>query len=291
MGDGQSSSELIRFAGFELDKQAGELRKDGNRIRLQEQPLQILHMLLDHPGRTVTREELRQKIWPSQTFVDFDHGINNAINRLREALGDTAETPRFIETLPRRGYRFIASCEVKASATPGRIGSLAVLPLENLSGDPREEYFADGMTEALITNLAKISALQVVSRTSAMHYKGVHRPVREIARELQVDAIVEGTVTRSGQRVRISAQLIQAHSDSHLWAESYDRDVCDVLDLQFEVARAIAREVQVKVSPHEQTQLTRSRTVVPEAYEAYLRGPTLLEQAYGRSYETGPHLF
>ena len=287
MGGGRSSGELIRFARFELDKHSGELRRDGNRIRLQEQPLQILQILLEQPGRIFTREELRQKIWPSDTFVDFDHGINNAIKRLREALGDTAETPRFIETLPKRGYRFIASCGVEASETPACIQSLAVLPLENLSGDPKEEYFADGMTEALITNLAKISALQVVSRTSAMHYKGVHRPVREIARELQVDAIVEGTVARFGPRVRISAQLIHAHSDSHLWAESYNRDLSDVLDLQFEVARAIAREVQVKLSPHEHTQLTRSRTVVPEAYEAYLRGRHYWNKRTGEAMKQG----
>jgi TolB-like protein len=269
----RSSPDLVRFAGFELDPQAGELRKnDGTRIRLQEQPLQILRILLEQPGRIIAREELRQKIWPSDTFVDFDHGINNAIKRLREALGDTADTPLYIETLPRRGYRFIGKAEVSVAPAPRRIQSLAVLPLENLSGDPEQEYFADGMTEALITSLAKISALQVVSRTSAMQYKGVHRQLREIARELQVDSVVEGTVMRSGPRVRISAQLINAHTDAHLWAETYDRDLRDVLELQSEVARAIAREVQVKVRPQEQSQLARIRPVDPEAYEAYLKG-------------------
>jgi TolB-like protein/Flp pilus assembly protein TadD len=269
----RSSSDLVRFAGFELDPHAGELRKDdGTRIRLQEQPLQILRILLEQPGRIIAREELRQKIWPSDTFVDFDHGINNAIKRLREALGDTAETPHYIETLPRRGYRFIGKAEVDVAPATRRIQSLAVLPLENLSGDPEQEYFADGMTEALITNLAKISALQVVSRTSAMQYKGVHRQLREIARELQVDSVVEGTVMRSGPRVRISAQLINAHTDAHLWAETYDRDLRDVLELQSEVARAIAREVQVKVRPQEQSQLARTRPVDPDAYEAYLKG-------------------
>src|ERR1700757_1887021 len=236
----RSSSDLVHFAGFELDPQAGELRnEDGVRIRLQEQPLQILRILLEQPGKIITRDELRQKIWPSDTFVDFDHGINNAVKRLREALGDTAETPRFVETLPRRGYRFIGTAEPAKPSSNPCIESLAVLPLENLSRDPQQEYFADGMTEALITNLAKISALQVVSRTSAMHYKGVHRPLREIARELQVDGVVEGTVMRSGSRVRISAQLINAHTDAHLWAEIYDRDLRDVLELQSEVARAI----------------------------------------------------
>src|SRR6266567_2414265 len=197
--------EITRFARrlcfgqFEMDGTTGELRKDGTKIRLQEQPLQILQILLEHPGELVSREALRKRVWPTDTFVDFDHGINNAIKRLREALADTAETPRYVETLPRRGYRFIAGTDVPVQAAAGRIQSLAVLPLENLARDPEQEYFADGLTEALITSLAKISALSVVSRTTAMHYKGAHRPLPEIARELQVDGIVEGTVVRSGE--------------------------------------------------------------------------------------------
>src|SRR6266851_2887382 len=283
MEDSRSSHAVVRFGAFELDQHAGELHKDGIRIRLQEQPLQLLQILLEQPGKLVPREELRQRVWPSDTFVDFDHGINNAIKRLREALGDTAETPRFVETLPRRGYRFIG--EVESDAPEMR--SLAVLPLENLSRDPEQEFFADGMTEALITTLAKISALQVVSRTSAMHFKGVHRPLREIARELQVDGIVEGTVMRSGLRVRISAQLINARTDAHVWAENYDRDLRDVLELQSEVARAIAREVQVKVTPLEQTQLARTRPVDPEAYEAYLKGRYYWNKRTGESMKQG----
>src|SRR5438034_5611427 len=196
----------VRFGAFELDQDAGELRKQGTRMKLQEQPLQMLQVLLQRPGEVVTREELQQKIWPSDTFVDFDHGINNAIKRLREALGDAAETPHYIETLPRRGYRFIGKIE---RGTP-KFRSLAVLPLENLSHDPEQEYFAEGLTEALITTLAKIGELRVVSRTSAMQYKGVHRPLCDIAQELRVDGIIEGTVLRAGQRVRISTQLIDA---------------------------------------------------------------------------------
>src|SRR5207244_7660574 len=160
MQDFRSSQGNVRFGAFELDEDAGELRREGIKVRLQEQPLQILQILLEQPGKVITREELRKRIWPSDTFVDFDHGINNAIKRLREALADTAETPRYIETLPRRGYRFIAGIDVPVQAAPGRIQSLAVLPLENLSHDPEQEYFADGLTEALITNLAKISALR-----------------------------------------------------------------------------------------------------------------------------------
>jgi TolB-like protein/Tfp pilus assembly protein PilF len=258
----------IRFGAFEVDARNGELRKQGTRIRLQEQPFQLLQILLEHPGEVVTREELRRRIWPGDTFVDFDHGLNNAIKRLREALSDSAEAPRYVETIPKRGYRFIGSLTAK----PGRIESLAVLPLENLSRDPEQEYFADGMTEALISTLARIGALRVVSRTTAMHYKGVHRPLREIAQELHVDGVVEGTVLRCGDRARISVQLIDAHADTHLWAESYDRDLRDILALHSEVAQAIAREVSVKLTPHDQANFAHMRPVDPEAYEAHLKG-------------------
>ncbi len=221
----------ISFGVFEVDLRARELRKEGVKLKLQEQPLEVLQVLLEKPGEIVTREELQQRIWPSDTFVDFDHGLYNAIKRLREALGDSAETPRFIETLSRRGYRFVGKIECEAP----QMRSLAVLPLENLSRDPEQEYFAEGLTEALITTLAKIGELRVVSRTSAMQYKGVHKPLREIARELEVDAIVEGSVLRAGRRVRITAQLIDAAKEAHLWAESYERDLRNVLALQSEV--------------------------------------------------------
>src|SRR4029077_3891073 len=168
------SHRRVRFGSFEMDEIAGELSKGGAKIRLQEQPFQMLQILLERPGEVVTREEIRKRVWPSDTFVDFDHGINNAIKRLREALGDTAETPRFIETLPRRGYRFVGMVEAPRHSGHAPIESMVVLPLENLSRDPEQEYFTDGLTEALITSLAKIGALRVVSRTTAMHYKGVH---------------------------------------------------------------------------------------------------------------------
>src|SRR2546421_5084135 len=267
------SHGTVRFGDFELDQDTGELRREGTKVRLQEQPLQILQILLEQPGKVILREELRKRVWPSDTFVDFDHGINNAIKRLREALGDVAETPRYIETLPRRGYRFIGITEYPRHGTASSILSLAVLPLENLSRDPEQEYFADGLTEALITSLAKISAIRVTSRTTAMQYKSVrNKSVSEIARELGVDAVVEGTVQRFGNRARISAQLIDGHTDSHLWAESYERDLRDILALQVEVASAIATEIQVKLTPQDRKQLARTRPVNPEAYEAYLKG-------------------
>ena len=267
------SETAVRFGVFEVDLRARELRKQGVRLKLQDQPLEVLLALLERPSEVVTRDELQQKIWPSDTFVDFDHGLYNAIKRLREALGENAEKPQYIETAPRRGYRFIGKIEAGQPTPVRRIRSLAVLPLENLSRDPEQEYFADGLTEALITSLAKISALRVVSRTSAMQYKSVrNKSVSEIARELGVDAVVEGTVQRFGDRARISAQLIDGHTDSHLWAESYERDLRDILALQVEVASAIATEIQVKLTPQDRKQLARTRPVNPEAYEAYLKG-------------------
>jgi len=314
----------FRFGDFQLDTRAGELRKHGVRLRLQGQPLQLLAALLNGAGDVVTREELRRQIWAADTFVDFDHSLHNAIARLREVLGDSAEMPRYIETLPRRGYRFIAPVETVAAVSPSpaahpevprrasaeskrppseamlaggillvfvigtafwlartmprhtsaapRLDSIAVLPLDNLSGDPSEEFFADGMTDQLITDLAGIGSLRVISRTSVMPYKGTKKGLPEIARELNVTAIVEGSVVRSGQRVRVTAQLIQAPTDQHLWAETYDRDLGDVLKLQGEVAYAIAQQVRAQLAPQQQAELRLANSVNPAAYDAYLRG-------------------
>jgi TolB-like protein/Tfp pilus assembly protein PilF len=264
----QGGLQKIRFGTFELDAGAGELHKHGIKIRIQDLPLQILHMLLEKPGRVVSRDELRSALWPTNSYIDFDQSLNRAINKLRDALGDSAETPQLIETLPRRGYRFIGTLATGAN----RIESLAVLPLENLSRDPEQEYFADGLTEALINALAKIGELRVVSRTSAMQYKGVHKPLPAIAQELGVDAIVEGTVLRSENRVRITAQLIDASRETHLWAENYERDLREVLTLQSEVAQAIAHNIRVKLAPVDQARFREVQPVDPEAYEAYLKG-------------------
>jgi TolB-like protein/DNA-binding winged helix-turn-helix (wHTH) protein/Tfp pilus assembly protein PilF len=312
------------FGDFELDTRTGELRKHGVRLRLQGQPLQVLAALLNGAGDVVTREELRRQIWAADTFVDFDHSLHNAIARLREALGDSAEIPRYIETLPRRGYRFIAPVETVEVVSPSRaaqpenpssisadskrspsraklaggilavfvigiafwlarptprhtaaaprLNSIAVLPLDNLSGDPSEEFFADGMTDQLITDLAEVGSLRVISRTSVMTYKGTKKSLPEIARELNVTAIVEGSVVRSGQRVRVTAQLIQAPTDQHLWAKTYDRDLGDILKLQGEVAYAIAQQVRAQFAPQQQAQLHLANSVNPAAYDAYLRG-------------------
>ena len=307
---------VFRFGPFAVDARTGELSQAGQRTPLRDQPLHLLLALLERPGELVTRDELTRRLWPADTFVDFDRGLNKAMNHLRDALGDSADHPRFIETLPRKGYRFIAPVSLDADnhesaaepAPPGRansrvwlavtaaclaaavvtaiavdaggirrwivgqravthIRSLAVIPLENLSGNPEEEYFADGMTDALITDLAKIASLRITSRTSVMKYKEKKRTIKDIGRELDVDAVVEGTVTRSGGRVRITAQLIQVSTDMHLWAEAYERDVSEVLELQRAVATDIARRIDIVVRP-----LDRPRIVQPEAYGLYLKG-------------------
>jgi TolB-like protein/DNA-binding winged helix-turn-helix (wHTH) protein/Tfp pilus assembly protein PilF len=322
------ASGRVRFDDFELDIRAGELRRQGVRLRLRGQPLQVLEILLERAGEVVTREELKSRIWPADTFVDFDHSLHNAVARIREVLGDSAENPRYIETLPRRGYRYIGPIEraqapsaspekpgnagavvslvapgkpksllvvlfravilcavpalglvawtlwesVRAKAAAAPIHSIAVLPLANLSGDPSEEFFADGMTDQLITDLAKVGSLRVISRTSVMQYKGTSKSLPEIARELNVDAIVEGSVIRSGQRVRVTAQLLEARTDRHIWAETYDRDRGDVLKLQEEVAGAIARQVRAEVTPARQEQIGTAGAVNPAAYDAYIQG-------------------
>jgi TolB-like protein/DNA-binding winged helix-turn-helix (wHTH) protein len=315
-----SVPQALRFGVFELDPRAGELRKKGMKIRLQGQPVEILAMLLERPGETITREELKKKLWPADTFVDFEQGLNNAMNRLRAALDDDAESPHFIETLPRHGYRFIglvngsgeapaegakrarsAEALIRLAALGAlallavvsvlmalnvrgwrnrlfmrspkpQIQALAVLPLTNLSGDPEQEYFADGMTESLITELGKISSPRVISRQSVMQYKSSKKSLQEIAGELKVDAVLEGAVVRSGDRMRVTIHLSRAFPERQLWAQEYDRSIRDVLSLQGEIARAITDEIQVKLTPEERTRLAISRSVNPKAQDDYLHG-------------------
>lgn len=312
-------SHIIRFGLFEVDLRAGELRKNGAKIRLQQQPFQILAILLQHPGDIVTREELSEQLWPTGTFVDFDHSLNAAIKRLRDALGESAENPIYIETLARRGYRFnapVQSTPAEASVLPDspapsrnitsrsaiyalagaglaivlllgaffwagrthrdastkkRIESLAVLPLENLSRDPEQEYFSDGMTGTLIDDLSKIRPLRILSRTSTVQYKGTKKSLPEIARELNVDAVIEGSVLRSGNRVRINVELIETQSDKHIWVESYDRELGDILKLHSEVAQAIANQVQIQLAPEQRARLHAAPTINQGAYEDYLK--------------------
>ena len=316
------SGHIVHFGPFHVDLHAAQLRHNDSRTKLPEQPFQVLVALLERPGDVITREELRQRLWGSDTFVDFEQGLNTAVKRLREALGDSAEKPQYIETVPRHGYRLMVPVErpdptpsladasarrrkiwlaalavlvvavaaglvwrqwLRDSFRPVKIESLAILPLVNLSGNPDEEYFADGMTEQLITELGKVSALRVISRQSVMRYKGTNKPVSQIARELHVDAVVEGSAMRAGDKVRITAQLVLANPERHLWSESYERNLRDVMTLQREVAQAIVHEIKLTLTPQGQQSLVNPRPVSPEAYEAFSRAAITLTDSVLRT--------
>lgn len=257
----------FRFGPYQVDVRTHELRKQGLRIKLRDKSFEILVCLLEHPNEVVTREQLRRQLWPEDVFVNFDDSLNTAVNRLRDALGEGPRKRRYIETLPRRGYRFVAPVE-QIRTTP----TLAVLPFENLSHAPDEDFFGDAMADALTTELGNVSSLRVISRQSVLHFKGSLRTAPDIARELKVDAIVEGSVLRAGDRIRITAQLVQVAPEHHLWANAYQFDLGDILTTLDQVARAIAGAVQVALTPSELARLSRLRPVNPEAHLAYLRG-------------------
>jgi TolB-like protein/DNA-binding winged helix-turn-helix (wHTH) protein/Tfp pilus assembly protein PilF len=345
-----ASSPSLRFGAYSLDLRAGELRKGASRIRLQEKPLRVLALLTERQGDLVTREELKRRLWPEDTFVDFETGLNTAVSKLRDALSDSADKPRYIETIPRRGYRFVVPVErtvgtagtrsgavangggtrtveialdrdsngaeaatVPANAPQRRKGisrrrrtfafglaliaivgavsvglhhfrarsappparaMLVVLPFENLTGDPSQDYVSDGFTEEMITQLGGLNPQQigVIARTSAMNYKNSSKSIKQIAQELGVNYVLEGSVRKAGDGLRITAQLIRADDQTHLWAREYDRPIGDLAKLQGEVAEDIAREIQVQLTPQEQVALSGQYAPAPKAYRSYLRG-------------------
>lgn len=354
MNSPDSSSRRVRSGLFEIDVNSGELHKNGRKLPLQDQPFRVLAMLLEHPGEMVTREQLQARLWPADTYVGFDEGLNTAIRKLRLAFGDSADNPRFIETLPRRGYRFIAPVsEIAASGAQGQAAALAdvpvdggnrdavgetvpgngvlarragditpapsrvrpwsgkilllsalalvliwagaifvmrqhrpagagshkrtmlaILPFQNLSGDPSQDYFSDGVTEETITDLGQLSPehLGVIARTSAMAYKHTDKTVNRIGSELGVDYILEGSVRRVGNKVRITAQLIRVSDQTHLWARSYDREMKDLIEVQNDIGKAIAEQVQANLTPQREVEMSGAHTVNPEAYDLYLKG-------------------
>jgi TolB-like protein/DNA-binding winged helix-turn-helix (wHTH) protein/Tfp pilus assembly protein PilF len=345
MSQSTTPQRILCFGSFQVDLGSRELRRQGLKISLQDQPFRLLALLLERAGEVVTREELRDKLWPADTFVDFDHSLNTAVRKLREALGDSAETPRYVETLARRGYRFVApvaalgptpppahsaAAEVASPSAPmtarrppsarrvvviaavltsaalvaywvggrtrpptqpGRRLTLAVLPFDNLSGDADQEYLSDGLTEEMITQLGRLEPdrLRVTARSSTWKYKHAERDIDRLRRELGADYVLEGSLRRSGERVRVTAQLIQAVDQTHVWAETYERDLRDVLVLESEVARAVARAIALTLTPDAQARLASARSVHPESYQDYLRGrffgnrrtAAALEQALG----------
>jgi TolB-like protein/DNA-binding winged helix-turn-helix (wHTH) protein/Flp pilus assembly protein TadD len=351
------SARTVAFGPFEFDSQSGDLRKHGLRLKLQGQPVQLLAELLQRPGELVTRDELRQALWPGETYVDFEHSLNAAMKRLRAALGDSAHSPRYIETLSRRGYRFIAPAQaiapaalavaaplvvapaepktprasdllpkseskkpglarprwvvaaavlvlsaaaattiarsgrLRRDAVPATIRSIAVLPLTNHSGGGDQEYFADAMTDAVRERLEDIASLRVISRTSSAHYRATSKTVPEIARELKVDAVVGGSVLRSGDRVRVQVELVQASSDTPLWSNSYDGDLHEVFALQASIASAIASAIRSKLTDTDRARLRRSRPSDPEAFQAYAKGRFLWNRRTPADLKTAISLF
>jgi TolB-like protein/Tfp pilus assembly protein PilF len=245
---------VVRFGAFELDLGSRELRSGDARLRLQDQPFEILRILLERPGDVVTREELSRRLWPNGTFVDFEHSLNAAVKRLRAALGDDADRPRFIETLPRRGYRFIAAladrdpAEVETEASPGLL-RLAVLPLANLSEDRSQDYFSDGLTEELIAQLGQMcrDRIAVIANRSSMMFKGTAQPIRDIAQSLRADYLLEGSLRREGLRIRITVRLVEGETETELWSDSHDRTVDDWLSVQADVATHVAQSLMVEL--------------------------------------------
>ena len=323
---------ILRFGPFEVDVSAGQLRKNGTNVHIQDKPLRLLAVLAGRHGKLVSREELHKALWPDQTFVEYEDGLNTAVKKLRETLSDRPEKPQFIETVPRRGYRFIVPVQevfdvpagsktdenlgtnaapaqsgfaVPAERRPLRwvillalpivivacayvawrhfrpkpqpgpaIAMLAVLPFENLTGDAEEEYVSDGFTEEIITQLGRLNhdQLRVIARTSMMTYKGSHKPIRQIASELGVNYVLEGSIRNTSDGLRVTAQLIRADDQTHLWAREYDRPLGDLVKVQGEVAEAVAQEIQVRLSPEAEQTLAGVARVDPEVYSAYLKG-------------------
>jgi TolB-like protein len=282
-------SSKLRFDGWVLDPESGDLERAGRRIHLPEQPVQLLQELIAHAGSVVTREQLIALLWP-KGVVDFDTSLNTLVRKLRGALGDPAETPRYIETLPRRGYRFIGTLDpdpehgsspaTHATGSPrtARRTSIAVLPLANLTPDPEKEYFGDGVADELINMLTRVPGLKVLARTSSFAYRGRQIDVRQIARDLGVDALLEGSVRSAGDRIRLSAQLVDGQSGYHLWSQSYERGFDDLFALQDELASAIVQAIRDTLNSSVDT-VTQSRpTEDLEAYQLYLRGRALMER-------------
>lgn len=272
----------IRFGAFEADLQAEELTRSGAKIRLQHQPFQVLAALLERPGEVIGRDELQRRIWATDTFVDFDRGLNKAINRLRSALGDSAAKPTIIETLGKRGYRFIASVERS-------IQSVAILPLENLSGDSSHDYWAEGITDELIVLVAKSTNARVISLNSVMRFKNSSLPLPQIASELGADAVIQGSILIGKGRIRLRAHLVEAHTDRHLWADSYESELGDALMVQVNMAKAVANCIRPHLMP--QIRVNKDRKVMPEVYDLYLRGRFLWNKRTKDGIERGIDCF
>ena len=271
----------FQFGVFEINPHTRELRKHGVKLKLQDQPFQILLLLLEHPSEIVTREEIQKRLWPENTYVDFDNAINSAIRKLRDALGDRSESPRFIETVSRRGYRFVApveflsassSVQISGTSARGDANSLAVLPFENSSGDPETEYLSDGIAETIMNNLSQIRELRVVARTTMLRYRGRDTDPQGVGRELKVSAVLTGKIVQRGERIQVQVELVDANDGSQLWGERYDRNAADIFSIEKDIAREISQSLRLRLSREELVRLARPYTGLKEAYHLYLKG-------------------
>jgi TolB-like protein/DNA-binding winged helix-turn-helix (wHTH) protein/Tfp pilus assembly protein PilF len=313
MQEPANRTQFARFGAFEVNFPAGELRKHGIRLKVQEQPFQVLELLLARPGELVTREAIQQKLWPSGTFVDFENGLNTAINRLREALGDSAENPRFIVTEPRRGYRFIGQVVKPVSESPSRLHSLAwaaiavtavvvalsvywflaaratirsiaILPLS--ASSPDIEYLSEGITDSLIDSVSRLPQVKVISHTSAFHYKGKVVDPHTVGNELGVGAILTGSVISRGNTMVVSVELVDTKDDTRLWGAQYDRKISDLLAMQADISHEIREQLRLHFTGEQKRRLTAPLTENPEAYQLFLRGQYYLFKRTPEDYET-----
>ena len=248
--DRMASNAIIRFGPFQLDLVTGELRRSNQRVKLAPQPSNLLILLTDRAGQLVTREDIQQRLWGADTYVDFEQGLNFSIRQIRTALGDDAEHPQFIETVPRRGYRFVAHVE-KSSET--LIGSLAVLPFENTSGDVDSQFLVDGLTESIIYRLARIQELRIIPRSTVFRYRGADKETHEIGRELQVRAVVTGRAQKSGDDLILAVELIDVDKRSQTWGERFRRKLTDIFEMQENIANQICEKLQIELSASTQT--------------------------------------
>lgn len=322
----------VRLGEFQMDFASGELRQNGHMVRLKPQPSRILSLLVARPGQIVSREQIQREIWGGDTFVDFERGLNSCIKQIRAAFGDDPETPRYIETIPRRGYRFIAQVEPIASAPSAADGKpssaasttqaeaiqrsarfqwrsamfasliviaiaavtlgvrhsrpqaekirLVVLPFANLSGDPSQEFLGEGLSEEMITQLGELAPqrLGVIARTSAAQYRQTKKSAAEIGKELKVNYVLEGSVRREGNRLHVTAQLIQANDQTQLWAATYDRETGDTLNIESDLAHRVARSLALQLLPARESAALSPATRNPAAHEAYLKGRYLMNR-------------
>ena len=290
MGQSRSSRDIIQFDAFELDPEAGELRKDGAKVRLQDQPLQVLQILLEQPGKVISREELQQRIWPSDTFVDFDHGINNAIKRLREALADTAETPLYIETLPRRGYRFKATVNGAASTLRkggAPLDSIAIFPFETSSSDPDTDYLAIGIPGSVIHGLSQVPNLRVISWRRAASEESPHRDPLVIGRKLGVRAVLTGRIWQRENKLRLHVDLLDTANGEEIWGDQYDSDLAELFAVQDSISREVSQKLRLRMTGETESRLVKRYTENIEAYQLCVKARRWCEKRSAEGFRRG----